>query len=139
MAAEPERLSVSLTQADSVPPDTDGETVSGYLLAPSLSWRSDRRILGTSATPAFVVRATWKPIMATMSVRGDPERRRFIGEERTMSAWRKSRRSGPDGNCVELRSAPEGFQVRDSKLGEWSPIFDLTGADFASLLRSSKA
>jgi hypothetical protein len=53
-------------------------------------------------------------------------------------AWRKSTRSGVDNNsdCVELAACPEGdgFHVRDSKLGEASPIFDLTPADLTSLL-----
>ncbi|GAA2268731.1 hypothetical protein GCM10009853_022650 [Glycomyces scopariae] len=52
------------------------------------------------------------------------------------TAWRKSSRSsGTDNsNCVEARHTPETFQVRDSKLGETSPVFDLNSADFAGLL-----
>lgn len=52
-------------------------------------------------------------------------------------SWRKSSRSGDNNssNCVEARPAPTGFQVRDSKLGEESPIFDLAPAEFAGLLR----
>ncbi|WP_205327817.1 DUF397 domain-containing protein [Glycomyces sp. YM15] len=53
-------------------------------------------------------------------------------------AWRKSSRSGGDNNseCVELAACPEGdgFHVRDSKLGDASPVFDLTAADLTSLL-----
>lgn len=30
------------------------------------------------------------------------------------AAWRKSRRSMPDGNCVEAAEAPGGILVRDS-------------------------
>lgn len=51
-------------------------------------------------------------------------------------AWRKSTRSGGDNNseCVELAACPDGFHVRDSKLGDASPVFDLTSADLTSLL-----
>jgi hypothetical protein len=53
-------------------------------------------------------------------------------------AWRKGTRSGVDNNsdCVELAACPEGngFHVRDSKLGDDSPVFDLTPGDLTSLL-----
>lgn len=45
----------------------------------------------------------------------------------------------PEGACVELRSATGGFQVRDSKLEERSPVFDLSGKDLIGLLRTTKA
>ncbi|GAB4004065.1 hypothetical protein GCM10029992_47930 [Glycomyces albus] len=49
--------------------------------------------------------------------------------------WRKSSRSSSqgDGDCVEVRYDGSEFQVRDSKLGEGSPIFDLSAEDFAAL------
>lgn len=51
--------------------------------------------------------------------------------------WRKSTRSNNTGqtDCVEARNTDSGFQVRDSKLGHDSPVFDLTGSDFTGLLR----
>jgi len=54
--------------------------------------------------------------------------------------WRKSSRSqgNADSNCVEARTASNGFQVRDSKLGDDSPIFNLAGQEFTSLLRAAQ-
>ena len=53
--------------------------------------------------------------------------------------WRKSSRSqGNGGNCVEARVGERGFQVRDSKLGDSSPIFDLRSEEFVSLLRAAR-
>ncbi|MQM28989.1 DUF397 domain-containing protein [Glycomyces albidus] len=59
--------------------------------------------------------------------------------EARVAPWRKSSRSegAANSNCVEARSAAVGFQVRDSKLGEGSPIFDLPAADFNGLLRAA--
>lgn len=55
------------------------------------------------------------------------------------SRWRKSSRSGNSGaNCVEARTTDGEFQVRDSKLGNDSPIFDLATGDFNSLLRAAQ-
>jgi hypothetical protein len=57
----------------------------------------------------------------------------------TATAWRKSRRSGNSGaNCVEARVEKTNFQVRDSKLGDASPIFELDTEGFASLLRAAQ-
>ncbi|WP_163571599.1 DUF397 domain-containing protein [Fodinicola feengrottensis] len=36
--------------------------------------------------------------------------------------WRKSRRSQSDNNCVEVADVPRILLVRDSKLGEQSPL-----------------
>lgn len=56
-------------------------------------------------------------------------------------AWRKSSRSGGDNNssCVELTTCEESgdFHVRDSKLGDASPVLDLAATDLVSLLRSA--
>ncbi|GAA2161289.1 MULTISPECIES: DUF397 domain-containing protein [Glycomyces] len=51
--------------------------------------------------------------------------------------WRKSTRSSntADADCVEARNTAAGFQVRDSKLGHESPVFDLSASDFTGLLR----
>lgn len=52
--------------------------------------------------------------------------------------WQKSSRSGSQGNCVELRQGERVVQVRDSKLGGASPVFDLDTETFASLLAGLK-
>lgn len=53
--------------------------------------------------------------------------------------WRKSSRSGNSGgNCVEARAKENEFEVRDSKLGESSPIFELCAEDFQGLLRAAR-
>ncbi|MEU6246543.1 DUF397 domain-containing protein [Glycomyces sp. NPDC047010] len=56
------------------------------------------------------------------------------------TAWRKSTRSDAtnNSNCVEARSESGTFQVRDSKLGQVSPVFDLATADFVGLLDAAR-
>lgn len=53
--------------------------------------------------------------------------------------WRKSSYSSGtnESNCVEARTASTGFQVRDSKLGHDSPVFDLAADDFRGLLSAA--
>lgn len=54
--------------------------------------------------------------------------------EQSSNGWRKSTRSTNGDTCVEARVAETGFEVRDSKLREDSPILDVTVDDFAALL-----
>lgn len=49
--------------------------------------------------------------------------------------WVKSSRSQPGGNCVEARAA-RNMLVRDSKMGDASPILSASRADWDSLLRA---
>lgn len=54
--------------------------------------------------------------------------------------WRKSSRSSSqaNGDCVEARANEGGFQIRDSKLGKHSPVFDLASEEFVSVLRAAQ-
>ncbi|HEU5129275.1 MAG TPA: DUF397 domain-containing protein [Glycomyces sp.] len=77
------------------------------------AWRKSTRSTGTNNTNCVECRQTWR---------------------------KSSYSSGTDNtNCVEARTASTGFQVRDSKLGHESPIFDLAADDFTSLLRAANA
>lgn len=49
--------------------------------------------------------------------------------------WKKSSRSGQEGGaCVEVRGHAGVVQVRDTKLGETSPILDASPADWRGFL-----
>lgn len=52
--------------------------------------------------------------------------------------WKKSSRSQPQGDCVELRRHDEAVQVRDTKLGGDSPVLGLAVADYACLIADLK-
>jgi hypothetical protein len=52
--------------------------------------------------------------------------------------WQKSSRSQTQGNCVELRLGEASVQVRDSKLGNASPVLELDPAAYAVLLAEFK-
>lgn len=59
----------------------------------------------------------------------------------TTTKWRKSSRSGngeAGSDRVEARAIMAGFEVRDSKLSEDSPVFGLEAGDFAAFLESAK-
>ncbi|MGI8310528.1 DUF397 domain-containing protein [Saccharopolyspora hattusasensis] len=49
--------------------------------------------------------------------------------------WRKSARSEQNANCVEIGFAPCRIGIRDTKLGEGSPILDIDRAAFAAFVR----
>lgn len=56
------------------------------------------------------------------------------------TGWRKSSRSSNSGdqNCVEARAEAQqdrrSFELRDSKLGDNSPIFGLSEGDYQGFL-----
>lgn len=55
--------------------------------------------------------------------------------------WRKSSRSATHGQCVEVGVSPAEavMAVRDSKLGDDSPILVFTRGDFTAFLDGLKA
>jgi hypothetical protein len=54
------------------------------------------------------------------------------------AAWRKSRRSNPSGNCVELTALPaRRVAVRNSRYPA-GPVLVCTRGEFAALVRAAK-
>lgn len=54
--------------------------------------------------------------------------------------WRKSSYSGTNGDCVELANLGDGIiGVRDSKLGDNSPVLSFTRSEILALLQGAKA
>lgn len=61
------------------------------------------------------------------------------GVDLSRAAWRKSSRSNSGGNCVEVAANVPGVAlVRDSKLGDSSPIIATSPTAFATFLDGVK-
>jgi hypothetical protein len=53
--------------------------------------------------------------------------------------WRKSSRSGSTGGqCVEARAVDGVVQVRDTKLGEDSPVLDVSPQGWLALIQNNE-
>lgn len=48
--------------------------------------------------------------------------------------WKKSSRSAPSSQCIETSAAARGAAVRDSKLGDRSPLLHLNTSQYASFI-----
>jgi hypothetical protein len=53
--------------------------------------------------------------------------------------WRKSTRSGNEGDCVEAGNSSANVAVRDTKLGESSPVLSFAPEQWRTFILSTKA
>jgi len=54
--------------------------------------------------------------------------------------WRKASASGQNGSCVQLADLGNGtIGLRDSKLGDGSPVLEFTRPEIRALLDGAKA
>ena len=54
------------------------------------------------------------------------------------ASWRKSTHSGYNGNCVEAGHGPGVVGVRDSQLGDVSPVLEFGTAAWVAFVASVK-
>jgi Domain of unknown function (DUF397) len=53
--------------------------------------------------------------------------------------YQKADKSNPNGECVEVRELPDGtIEVRDSKLGEGSPVLRFTPGEWDAFLDGAR-
>lgn len=52
--------------------------------------------------------------------------------------WRKATRSNNNGACAQVRKIDDVIQVRDSKLGEASPILGFNEVEWAAFLDGAR-
>jgi hypothetical protein len=78
--------------------------------------------------------------MAVHSAFGPWRKSSYSGREANCVelAWRKSSHSGRESNCVELAHAGRTVGMRDSKLGDASPILEFPAAELAAFLTAVK-
>lgn len=62
-----------------------------------------------------------------------------MGDRLPPASWRKSTRSNNQGACVEVAGLQDGHLVRDSKLGDDSPILTVPRGAFAAFIEAIKA
>ena len=68
----------------------------------------------------------------------EPQAAELHAVELQAAAWRKSRRSNPSGNCVELAPLPaRRVAVRNSRYPA-GPVLVCTGDEIAALVRAAK-
>ena len=58
---------------------------------------------------------------------------------RVTGRWRKATASGDKGGCFEFAPSTVGVAVRDSKLGDASPILHFTSHELRCMLDGAKA
>ncbi|GAB3220594.1 hypothetical protein GCM10027447_05150 [Glycomyces halotolerans] len=97
------------------------------------SWRKSTRSGASDQSSCVEVRRAWRK----SSLSGSTNDSSCVEVRR---AWRKSSLSGStnDSSCVEVAlCSDDGFHLRDSKLGDGSPVFDLASSDFAALVKAA--
>jgi hypothetical protein len=75
-----------------------------------------------------------REILASLTEGGTIVRTRLNG-----GSWVKSSRSSGGNGCVEGRLVPAGVAVRDSKLGEASPVLEFSSTAWVALVAQVKA
>jgi hypothetical protein len=64
----------------------------------------------------------------------------FSGDSSCVEVFRKSTFSGTGGSCVDVaRTEGSGARVRDTKLGDASPVLEFTEDEWAAFVRGVKA